>query len=42
VPHVIFTPAIQRHVECPPREVTARTVRAALEAYFAHHAAART
>jgi hypothetical protein len=41
VPHVVFTPAIQRHVECPPRAVDGATVRAALDAYFAHHAGAR-
>jgi hypothetical protein len=42
VPHVVFTTAIQRHVECPPREVAGATVRAALDAYFAEHAPART
>jgi hypothetical protein len=42
VPHVVFTPAIQRHVDCPPREVAGATVRAALESYFAQHAPART
>jgi hypothetical protein len=42
VPHVVFTTAIQRHVDCPPRSVEGATVRAALEAYFAHHARART
>jgi hypothetical protein len=42
VPSVVFTPAIQRHVDCPPLEVAGATVRAALEAYFGQHALART
>jgi molybdopterin synthase sulfur carrier subunit len=41
VPHVAFTSALQRHVEAPPEAVEGGTVRAALEAYFARHAAAR-
>lgn len=32
---VVFTPNLQRHVACPPREVEASTVREALEAVFA-------
>jgi hypothetical protein len=31
---VRFTRNIQRHVECPTREVEGATVRAALDAYF--------
>jgi hypothetical protein len=41
VPNVVFTPAIQRHVDCPSQAVEGATVRAALEAYFARHARAR-
>jgi hypothetical protein len=41
VPRVVFTTALQRHVECPEEAVDGTTVRAALEAYFAHHEAAR-
>ena len=32
---VTFTPNIQRHVTCLPREVTGRTVREVLESVFA-------
>lgn len=32
--HVAFTPAMQRHVECPPAEVRGRTVREVLDAVF--------
>ncbi len=38
---VVFTPALQRHIACPPREVTAATVRDALEAAFAGNERAR-
>jgi sulfur carrier protein ThiS len=38
---VFFTPNIQRHVTCPPREVTGTTVRAALESVFASNEQAR-
>jgi hypothetical protein len=41
MPLVRFTQNIQRHVACPPREVTGASVRAALEAYFAVTPAAR-
>jgi len=41
VPRVVFTTAIQRHVECPPEAVDGATVRAALDAYFARHTGAR-
>ena len=35
MPTVTFAPALTRHVACPPQEVQAPTVRAALEAAFA-------
>lgn len=41
MPTVRFTRAIQRHVTCPDLEVAADTVRAALDAYFEQHPAAR-
>jgi len=36
-----FTQNIQRHVDCPPANIDAGTVREALDAYFEHHARAR-
>jgi hypothetical protein len=39
--HVLFTPNIQRHVTCPPAEVTGRTVAELLEAVFATNERAR-
>jgi sulfur-carrier protein len=41
VPTVRFTDNIQRHVQCPPREVEGATVAEALEQYFAGNAGAR-
>jgi hypothetical protein len=41
VPLVAFTENIQRHVACPPREVSGATVREVLEAVFAGNALAR-
>jgi molybdopterin converting factor small subunit len=41
VPKVVFTTALQRHVDCPEEAVDGPTVRAALEAYFGRHARAR-
>ena len=41
VPRVVFTTAMQRHTGCPEDTVDGRTVRAALDAYFARHASAR-
>jgi sulfur-carrier protein len=41
MPHVSFTPNLQRHVECPPAEVAARSVREALDAVFAQNPALR-
>ena len=35
MPHVVFAPAIQRHQPCPPQQVAAANVRAALETVFA-------
>lgn len=34
MPHIVFAPAIQRHLPCPVHEVTAVTVAAALAAVF--------
>jgi hypothetical protein len=41
MPTVRFTHNIQRHVECPPREVAGATVREVLDRYFADNARAR-
>lgn len=41
MPLVRFTENIQRHVPCPAREVSASTVRDALDAYFADNDRAR-
>jgi molybdopterin converting factor small subunit len=38
---VRFTRNIQRHVSCPTEQVTASTLREALDAYFAAHERAR-
>ena len=38
---VVFTPALQRHIACPPREVEGATARDALEAAFAGNERAR-
>jgi hypothetical protein len=38
---VTFTPNLQRHIDCPPVEVAATTVREALDAAFAGNARAR-
>ena len=35
MPTVSFAPALTRHVPCPPQEVGAATLRAALDAAFA-------
>lgn len=35
MPRVHFTPHLQRHLDCPPRDVDGATLRAALEAVFA-------
>lgn len=39
---VVFGQALQRHIKCPPVEVTGATVRDALEAAFAIHPSARS
>jgi molybdopterin synthase sulfur carrier subunit len=41
MPTVRFTRNIQRHVECPTREVEGATVRDVLEGYFREHEQAR-
>jgi hypothetical protein len=41
VPRVSFTPNLNRHVSSPPREVSAATVRGALETVFALNPALR-
>jgi hypothetical protein len=38
---LVFTPNVQRHLVCPPGEVAGRTVREALDAYFARNPKAR-
>ena len=38
---VVFTPNIQRHVECPQTQVAGRTVREVLENVFAENSQAR-
>ncbi len=35
MPRVVFTANLNRHVECPPSQVSAGTVRGALDAVFA-------
>jgi sulfur-carrier protein len=42
MPTVRFTENIQRHVECPTREVEGTHVRAVLDAYFATNMRARS
>ncbi len=41
MPRVAFTPNLQRHVACPPRDVEGATVREALDAVFAGNPKAR-
>ena len=41
MPSVRFTRNIQRHVECPTREVVGATVRAVFDAYFSTNEQAR-
>jgi len=41
VVRVTFTPNIQRHLTCPPSEVSGGTVRAVLDSVFAVNEAAR-
>ena len=42
MPKVVFTPNLQRHIACPPVEVTGGTVREVLDAAFADNAQARS
>jgi molybdopterin synthase sulfur carrier subunit len=42
VASIVFTSALQRHVECPSETVAGGTVREALDAYFTRHARTRT
>ena len=42
MPHVVFTPALQRHVACPPADVEGATVREALERVFGQNPRARS
>lgn len=37
MPRVVFTPNLQRHIRAPEMQVSAATVREALEAVFAEH-----
>lgn len=39
---VVFTPNLQRHVECPRTEAAGTTVREVLDAVFAQNARARS
>lgn len=41
MPRVVFTDNLQRHVACPPCEVTGGTVREVLQAAFAANGRAR-
>lgn len=41
MPKVVFSPAMKRHVDCPPAEATGHTVREVLDAAFERHQAAR-
>ena len=41
MPRVVFTANLQRHVACPPCEVSGGTVREVLEAAFARYPRAR-
>lgn len=42
MPRVVFTPNIQRHVECPESTVPGRTVREVLDNVFAANPRARS
>ncbi len=39
---VVFTPNLQRHVDCPMRQATGETVRAVLDCVFAENERLRT
>ncbi|MDX2155172.1 MAG: MoaD/ThiS family protein [Hyphomicrobiaceae bacterium] len=42
MPRIVFTPNIQRHVECPEAEAEGRTVREVLDNHFATNPRARS
>jgi sulfur-carrier protein len=42
MPKIVFSSAMQRHVKCPPVDVSGKTVREALDAAFAIHKGARS
>lgn len=42
MPLIRFTQNIQRHVSCPPRTVSALSLREALDAYFSENPPARS
>lgn len=42
MPHVVFTPALQRHVPCPPANVEGGTVREVLDRVFGDNPRARS
>lgn len=42
MPTVRFTDNIQRHVQCPTRQVPGTTLRAVLDSYFSSNARARS
>ena len=42
MPRIVFAPAIQRHVACPPCEVAGTSVAAALAAVFCERPALRS
>lgn len=37
MPRVLFTPHLQRHLDCPPSDAVGCTVREALESVFTDH-----
>ncbi len=38
MPHIRFTNRLDRHVECPSKDVNGSTILSALQSYFAEHA----
>jgi len=42
MPNVVFTPALQRHVACPPSSVAGSTFREVLDRIFGENPRART
>jgi hypothetical protein len=41
MPRVVFTPNLQRHIDCPPADAPGGTLRAVLDAVFAARPQAR-